>query len=49
MKNRFGQNFGSCTLQIDYPTLTLSQDSSDPEAVDVPDSEMNTLSFLSDE
>lgn len=25
MKNRFGQNYGSCTLQIDYDTLTLTQ------------------------
>lgn len=25
MKNRFGQNFGSCTLHIDYTTLSLSQ------------------------
>jgi replicative DNA helicase len=49
MKNRFGQNFGACTLQIDYPTLTLTQDDSNPESVDIPDSEMNTLSFLSDE
>lgn len=26
MKNRFGQNFGSVTLSIDYTTLTLSED-----------------------
>ena len=25
MKNRFGQNFGSCCLDIDYATLTLTQ------------------------
>ena len=25
VKNRYGQNFGSCTMAIDYTTLTLSQ------------------------
>ena len=25
MKNRYGQNFGSCGMAIDYSTLTLSQ------------------------
>ena len=24
-KNRYGQNFGSCNMSIDYTTLTLSQ------------------------
>lgn len=28
MKNRFGQNFGNCTLAIDYSTLTLREDDS---------------------
>jgi replicative DNA helicase len=26
MKNRFGQNFGSRSLRIDYPTLTITED-----------------------
>ena len=26
MKNRFGPNFGSCVLRIDYSTLTLTED-----------------------
>ena len=47
MKNRFGQNFGSCTLQIDYPTLTLTQDESQPENIELPEGEMCTLDFLS--
>jgi hypothetical protein len=25
VKNRYGQNFGSCNMAIDYTTLTLSQ------------------------
>ena len=25
VKNRYGQNFGSCAMSIDYSTLTLSQ------------------------
>ena len=25
VKNRYGQNFGSCNMSIDYTTLTLSQ------------------------
>ncbi len=25
VKNRYGQNFGSCTMAVDYTTLTLSQ------------------------
>ena len=47
MKNRFGQNFGSCTLQIDYPTLTLTQDENQPENIELPEGEMCTLDFLS--
>lgn len=33
MKNRFGQNFGSCTLAIDYSTLTLREDPSLAESL----------------
>ena len=25
VKNRYGQNFGSCTMAIDYTTLSLTQ------------------------
>lgn len=34
MKNRFGQNFGHCAMQIDYTTLTLTQDDSIPTFTD---------------
>ena len=48
MKNRFGPNFGNCTMRIDYSTLTLKED----ETFDMGD-ELNTtsstLSFLSDD
>ncbi len=48
MKNRFGANFGNCTMRIDYSTLTLKED----ETFDMGD-ELNTtsstLSFLSDD
>ena len=58
MKNRFGQNFGSVTLSIDYPTLTLREDASLQEAL--PDQRPmdanqvdsligSTLDFLNDE
>jgi len=46
MKNRFGPNFGSCILRIDYSTLTLTEDEhvNDTEASS---STINTLSQLS--
>lgn len=48
VKNRYGQNFGSCTMAIDYSTLTLSQaqniiNTEDADDVDV------TFSMLQDE
>jgi replicative DNA helicase len=47
MKNRFGANFGNCTMRIDYSTLTLKED----ETFDMGDdlnTTSSTLSFLSD-
>ena len=46
MKNRFGPNFGSCILRIDYSTLTLTEDEhvNDTEASN---SSINTLASLS--
>jgi len=46
MKNRFGPNFGSCVLRIDYSTLTLTEDEhvNDTEASN---STINTLASLS--
>jgi len=46
MKNRFGPNFGSCVLRIDYSTLTLTEDEhvNDTEASN---STINALAQLS--
>jgi replicative DNA helicase len=51
MKNRFGPNFGSCTMQIDYPTLTLTQDDSLPEAMPTSSNsdELNLMRFIQDD
>jgi len=55
MKNRFGQNFGSCTLAIDYSTLTLSEDPELDRALPdrdiAPDSDMmsSALDFLNED
>ena len=52
MKNRFGPNFGSCTMQIDYPTLTLTQDDSLPEAMPTPgtsDDDVGLMRFIQDD
>ena len=53
MKNRFGQNFGSCSLQIDYSTLTLREDPDVDRALPVEqnvetDLLASTLDFLND-
>lgn len=54
MKNRFGQNFGSCTLHIDYTTLSLSQgdeivDDINSATMDVAtDDTSSIMSYLSD-
>ena len=52
MKNRFGPNFGHCAMQIDYPTLTLTQDDTLPEvlpATSAHDDEMSLMRFIQDE
>lgn len=59
MKNRFGQNFGSCTLSIDYSTLTLSEDPDLENALPAPETRdtghpvdsllTSSLDFLNDE
>jgi replicative DNA helicase len=54
MKNRFGQNFGSCTLGIDYSTLTLREDAELAQALPDPaapedDLLSSSLDFLNDE
>lgn len=45
MKNRFGPNFGNCSMRIDYSTLTITEDEhlNDTEAST---SSINTLSKL---
>lgn len=52
MKNRFGQNFGHCAMQIDYTTLTLTQDDSLPTSTDTQNltgnDEFDLDSFLQD-
>ena len=52
MKNRFGQNFGHCAMQIDYSTLTLTQDDSLPTFTESPSAnraeEFNLDQFLAD-
>lgn len=45
MKNRFGQNFGSCTLAIDYSTLTLREDPSLAEALPEERDDMKPTEF----
>ena len=47
MKNRFGPNFGTCAMTIDYGTLTVTEQETANETDQMIDS-MNTLSILSD-
>jgi replicative DNA helicase len=46
MKNRFGPNFGSCVLRIDYSTLTLTEDEHVNDT-DASNSTINALAQLS--
>lgn len=46
MKNRFGENYGSCAMEIDYDTLSLKQASEQLQNIDMTDT-MNTLDMLS--
>jgi len=47
MKNRFGPNFGSCVLRIDYSTLTLTEDEhvNDTQALSSTTSTLASLSL----
>jgi replicative DNA helicase len=52
MKNRFGVNFGSCNMQINYSTLTIEELAEEsPVAHAVPDNDLNNalsdLDFIS--
>lgn len=47
MKNRFGPNFGTCTFNIDYSTLTVNEQDIANDTEQLSES-MNTLSILSD-
>ena len=46
MKNRFGENFGSCVMEINYDTLTLSEASEQLQNIDMTQT-MDTLNLLS--
>ena len=48
MKNRFGPNFGTCTMGIDYATLTVTEQETVNETEQLT-STMNTLNVLSDD
>ena len=42
MKNRFGVNFGSCNMQVNYSTLTIEELAEEtPVASSVPDNDLN--------
>lgn len=47
MKNRFGPNFGTCTFNIDYSTLTVKEQDIANDTEQLSES-MNTLNILSD-
>ena len=47
MKNRFGENYGSVAMEIDYDTLSLKQASEQLQNIDMTDT-MNSLDLLSD-
>ena len=48
MKNRFGQNFGSMIMEIDYDTLTLKEGSEQLQDIDMTDtlSSLNSLGLV---
>jgi len=48
MKNRYGQNFGSCAMAIDYSTLNLTQTQmiNNTEEMDGVDRTLTTLEDL---
>lgn len=47
MKNRFGENYGSVIMEIDYDTLSLKEASVQVQDIDMTDT-METLGMLSD-
>lgn len=47
MKNRFGPNFGTCTMNIDYSTLTVTEQEVANDTEQLGET-MNTLNILSD-
>lgn len=47
MKNRFGENYGSVIMEIDYDTLTLKQASEQVQSIDMTDT-IGTLGLLND-
>ena len=47
MKNRFGPNFGTCAMNIDYSTLTVTEQDNVNETGELSET-MNTLNILSD-
>lgn len=47
MKNRFGENYGTVMMEIDYDTLTLKEASEQVQNIDMTNT-MNTLGMLSD-
>jgi len=47
MKNRFGPNFGTCTMNIDYSTLTVTEQENVNETEQMSET-ISTLSVLSD-
>lgn len=46
MKNRFGENYGSCMMEIDYDTLTLKESTEQVHNIDMTDT-VDTLNVLS--
>ena len=46
MKNRFGENYGSCAMEINYDTLTLSEASEQLQNIDMTQT-MDSLDMLS--
>ena len=47
MKNRFGPNFGTCAMNIDYSTLTITEQETVNDTAQLVDT-VNTLNILSD-
>ena len=47
MKNRFGENYGSVIMEIDYDTLSLKEANVQVQDIDMTDT-METLGMLSD-